>query len=147
MPLFDAYAGQNRPSTNNDARLNPILKPGLGLPQSILCIVPAIDVLAAEQISFIERVNQDLESEGSGKGRKAGRQWCLRNGFMDGWSVCGHGTQRPMDKRELISFAVPTRLFDNKDDRERAFEAPKHSSNCRNTPGQRSNRLLSHTKP
>lgn len=62
MPLFDAYAGPTREQTRDDPRLNPILKDLRDLPEDLLLIVPAIDILVHEQLAFIQRLRQEQRS-------------------------------------------------------------------------------------
>ena len=87
MPLFDAYAGPVRDSKKDDSRLNPILKDIESLPENILLIVPAIDILVHEQLTFIERIRRDLEgADGSHRHRKF-EAILFEKGFH-GWLEC-----------------------------------------------------------
>lgn len=86
-PLFDAYAGGSerlQALRNADSRLSPILKPLDDLPENVLLIVAGIDILQHEQLSFIQRLNEDLASVGATQ--KARRFECIvfEKGFH-GW--------------------------------------------------------------
>ncbi|KAF5003384.1 hypothetical protein FDECE_10063 [Fusarium decemcellulare] len=64
LPLFDTYAAPARAKHFEDPRLSPVLAKRETLPERILFVVPAIDILVAEQIEFAERVNgEDGERE------------------------------------------------------------------------------------
>ncbi|UNI24708.1 hypothetical protein JDV02_010435 [Purpureocillium takamizusanense] len=81
VPLFDAYmAGARRAKTtmghrggdydDGDARLNPVLARRETLPERMLLVVPAVDILYAEQMAFAERVNGEDEREGRRERRR-----------------------------------------------------------------------------
>lgn len=63
-PLFDAYAGPARAKHMDDPRLSPALAARETLPGRILLVVPALDILVAEQMAFAERVNGEDTAEG-----------------------------------------------------------------------------------
>ncbi|KJZ68780.1 hypothetical protein HIM_11824 [Hirsutella minnesotensis 3608] len=58
LPLMDAYAKPARVRHMNDPRLSPTLAKPDTLPERILLVVAAIDILYAEQMAFAERVNE-----------------------------------------------------------------------------------------
>jgi acetyl esterase/lipase len=62
MPLFDAYARPARAKHAADARLHPALATRETLPDRMLLVVAAVDILFDEQVAFQERVR----SEGRG---------------------------------------------------------------------------------
>lgn len=64
FPLFDAYAAPARANHFEDPRLSPVLADRKTLPKRILLIVPAIDILLAEQMQFAHRVNAEDQAEG-----------------------------------------------------------------------------------
>jgi hypothetical protein len=70
LPLYDSYAGPVRSRTVNDSQLNPILADVEKLPQDMLLIIPAIDILVHEQLTFIERVKEDLKKRGEESNRR-----------------------------------------------------------------------------
>ncbi|KAK6441730.1 hypothetical protein LTR95_002038 [Oleoguttula sp. CCFEE 5521] len=70
MPLFDAYALPARAGGGSDSRLNPILKHTDELPRDMLFINAGIDILLAEQLALVSRVQRDLKEDGSVTGRR-----------------------------------------------------------------------------
>ncbi|KAG8528314.1 uncharacterized protein KY384_007231 [Bacidia gigantensis] len=63
MPLFDAYAGPARAKEKANSRLSPIVAPYLTLPPHIFMIVPEIDILFNEQVTFLRRVLTEIEED------------------------------------------------------------------------------------
>ncbi|KAH7153300.1 Alpha/Beta hydrolase protein [Dactylonectria macrodidyma] len=62
FPLFDAYASSARATHPDDPRLSPVLAKRETLPERMLLVIPAIDILVAEQTAFAERINnEDLQ--------------------------------------------------------------------------------------
>ena len=53
-----------------DATLNPILKPLDETPDSVLFVVALIDILVKEQLTMIERLKKDVETQGSASSRR-----------------------------------------------------------------------------
>ncbi|KAF2108358.1 Alpha/Beta hydrolase protein [Lophiotrema nucula] len=86
MPLFDAYAAPVRPECDGDARLHPILARKEALPRDVLVVVAGIDILAHEQLSFVERVQGELEGEGNPEGRRVEARVFER--AFHGWLEC-----------------------------------------------------------
>lgn len=60
IPMFDSYAGPNRARDWNDPRLHPYIADVKSLPRDILFIVAAVDILAHEQLTFVERLKRDI---------------------------------------------------------------------------------------
>lgn len=85
MPLFDAYAGPVRDRALEDDRLHPALKTRDDLPTNVLFIVASIDIVAHEQLTFIERVRNELQERG-GHSRRF-ESVVFDNGFH-GWIDC-----------------------------------------------------------
>lgn len=86
QPLFDAYAGGSESlqlRRKDDARLSPILKPLDELPENVLLVVAAIDILVHEQLTFIDRLNRDVEANGEGD-RRVFESIVFEKGFH-GW--------------------------------------------------------------
>jgi hypothetical protein len=86
--LMDAYAERARNDYLDDPRMNSMpakLKP---LPNDVLLIVPAIDILVHEQLTFAERIKVEIQADpdGEGKGRSFGAVVC-EEGFH-GWTEC-----------------------------------------------------------
>ncbi|KAF3919030.1 hypothetical protein ABW21_db0201046 [Orbilia brochopaga] len=65
LPVFDAYAGPERPKHLTDERLNVILAPVDKLPRDMLFLVPTMDILLHEQTVFVDRLKK--ETEGSSR--------------------------------------------------------------------------------
>jgi acetyl esterase/lipase len=64
MPLFDAYARPARTGNLENPRFAPILSNINKLPNDILLIIAGIDILAHEQLTFVERVKKDIADRG-----------------------------------------------------------------------------------
>ncbi|KAK3697123.1 hypothetical protein LTR37_017619 [Vermiconidia calcicola] len=103
MPLFDAYAGPVRDRTQDDFRLNPILKDVDELPQHILLIVAGIDILAHEELTFLERIRNERRARGQDERRRFDAL-VFDEGFH-GW------------------LELPSSLVDNKADQKKAYDA------------------------
>lgn len=87
LPLFDAYASPSRAANLTNPRLNPILAAAETLPRDMLFIIPTIDILLHEQLTFVERLKR--ETEGSGRrieSRLVEGQW---HGWAElpGWAI------------------------------------------------------------
>lgn len=63
LPLFDAYAQPARAKHMDDPRLNPVLARTETLPERVLLVVAAIDILYAEQMAFKERINKEAKRD------------------------------------------------------------------------------------
>jgi hypothetical protein len=69
-------------------RLSPIVAELDTLPKDLLLIIPAMDILAHEQLSFVERVNKEIEERG---GEEATGRRCVSRVFekgFHGWIEC-----------------------------------------------------------
>ncbi|KAI9163111.1 Arylacetamide deacetylase-like [Paramyrothecium foliicola] len=64
VPLFDTYPGPVRAKHFDDPRLSPALAVRETLPQRILLVVPAMDILVAELLAFADRVNDEDKRAG-----------------------------------------------------------------------------------
>ncbi|KAJ9667779.1 hypothetical protein H2201_001965 [Coniosporium apollinis] len=87
LPLYDAYAGPSRTANLSNPRLHPILAAADTLPRDMLFIIPTIDILLHEQLTFVERLKR--ETEGSGRrieSRLVEGQW---HGWAElpGWAI------------------------------------------------------------
>ncbi|KAF2796571.1 alpha/beta-hydrolase [Melanomma pulvis-pyrius CBS 109.77] len=65
LPLFDAYAGLSRAENLANPRLNLIVADKATLPGEVLFVVAGIDILLHEQLTFVQRVEAELEREGN----------------------------------------------------------------------------------
>ncbi|KFY65555.1 hypothetical protein V496_02498 [Pseudogymnoascus sp. VKM F-4515 (FW-2607)] len=70
QPLFDSYAALSRAENMNNPRLSPIVADIKSLPENILMVVPGIDILAHEQITFIKRLNEEVAKDTKGHDRR-----------------------------------------------------------------------------
>ncbi|OQN98053.1 hypothetical protein B0A48_15885 [Cryoendolithus antarcticus] len=107
LPLFDAYAMPARAPGGSDARLNPILKHIDALPRDMLFINAGIDILLAEQLAFVSRVQRDLEIDGSVTGRQ--RRIVARTfdkGFHGWLELPSWLIANERDKREAYDAAI-----------------------------------------
>ena len=84
MPLFDAYASPARAANMSNPRFAPIIADVDQLPENMLLIVAAIDILLHEQLIFVERVKKDLADRASSRVVEAK---VFENGFH-GWLEC-----------------------------------------------------------
>ncbi|KAJ4303668.1 hypothetical protein N0V90_002569 [Kalmusia sp. IMI 367209] len=75
MPLYDAYAGPNRERDWDDARLNTLLMRKEMLPDDLLLIIAGMDILAHEQLEFVERLRNESGSGRAGEKRVEARVW------------------------------------------------------------------------
>lgn len=66
LPLFDAYAKAGRPAQMDDPRLHPGLAKRETLPERMLLVVAAIDILYEEQMAFKERINREARGDCEG---------------------------------------------------------------------------------
>ncbi|KAH6999664.1 putative lipase/esterase family protein [Ilyonectria destructans] len=64
LPLFDAYASPARATHLNNPRLSPVLAKRETLPERVLFVIPAIDIVVAEQMAFAERINGEDQQNG-----------------------------------------------------------------------------------
>jgi acetyl esterase/lipase len=88
MPLFDAYAQPARAENMDNPRYAPVLSDIDMLPDKMLLIVAGIDILAHEQLTFVERVKKDITDRGQ-DGKKRIECKVYDKGFH-GWLECGY---------------------------------------------------------
>lgn len=87
MPLFDAYAQPARTKNMASPRFAPTLSDISKLPNDMLLIIAGIDILALEQLTFVERVKKDIEARGENERRieanvyDKGFHGCLECGY------------------------------------------------------------------
>ena|ERR1700712_1408826 len=63
IPLFDAYAAPARAENLKNPRLSPIVASLETLPENMLFVIPTIDILLHEQLTFVERLQQELAKD------------------------------------------------------------------------------------
>ena len=80
-PLFYAYASPAIDKNRDNPRLNPILASVETLPKDLLMIIPTMDILLHEQLSFLKRLQEEAKS-----GRRIESR--LFEGQLHGWTEC-----------------------------------------------------------
>ncbi|KAL5392690.1 hypothetical protein DPSP01_000393 [Paraphaeosphaeria sporulosa] len=68
-PLYDSYAEPTRKRDGDDARINVVVSEKETLPANMFFVVAGIDILACEQLAFVERVRGELDKEGGSEER------------------------------------------------------------------------------
>lgn len=63
LPLFDSYPGPVREREFNNPRMSPYLARLEDLPESMLLVVPAVDILVHEQLTFAERLKSEIVND------------------------------------------------------------------------------------
>ena len=63
LPLFDSYPGPVRADNMTNPRMSPILSDVDKLPERMLLVVPEMDILVHEQLTFVERVKKEIEEK------------------------------------------------------------------------------------
>jgi acetyl esterase/lipase len=63
LPLFDSYAGPAREDNLENPRLNIITADKAMLPNDMFFVAAGIDILLHEQLTFVQRVKDELQSE------------------------------------------------------------------------------------
>lgn len=70
QPLFDSYAASARAENTKNPRFSPIVADVENLPENILMVIPGIDILAYEQMTFIQRLKEDGAKDAKGADRR-----------------------------------------------------------------------------
>jgi hypothetical protein len=70
LPLMDSYAAAGRVHHLNDPRLSPYVAKLETLPTDILMLVPTVDILVHEQLTFIERLKAESKTTQAHRGRR-----------------------------------------------------------------------------
>jgi alpha/beta hydrolase fold len=86
MPLFDAYASAARVANLDNPRLNPIVASLDTLPENMLFIVPTLDILLHEQLTFIERLKGEAAKNVNYAGRRI--ESLMFDGQIHGFLEC-----------------------------------------------------------
>ena len=71
--------------------MHPILERTKDLPDNILCIVAGIDIVTHEQLTFVERVKAELNSNGQPTSKRTVEAVVFDNAFH-GWFERKYGT-------------------------------------------------------
>lgn len=85
LPLFDSYAGPVRAKNMTNPRMSPILADVEKLPERMLLIVPALDILVHEQLSFVERVKKEINENGLDESEGRSCEALYLEGAFHGW--------------------------------------------------------------
>jgi acetyl esterase/lipase len=88
LPLMDAYAERARKDHMEDPRMNPMLAELETLPKDVLLIVPAVDILVHEQLTFAERIKGEIEADPNGKGNGRSFEAVVYEKGFHGWTEC-----------------------------------------------------------
>ncbi|ORY12594.1 alpha/beta hydrolase fold-domain-containing protein [Clohesyomyces aquaticus] len=89
IPLYTSYyAAPIMQQEAQNPRLNPIVAEVGDLPRDMLFIVPEIDILVHEQLSFVERVRGELERGGDGGTRERRVDAKVIERAFHGWVEC-----------------------------------------------------------
>ena len=105
LPLYDSYAVTTRPASLTDSRCNPILASAHKLPEKVLMVIPTIDILVHEQLTFVERVKGDIEKTGEeGKDREI--EAMVMKGCFHGWLELPSGVIREETRKQVFERAV-----------------------------------------
>ncbi|KIW05571.1 uncharacterized protein PV09_03446 [Verruconis gallopava] len=99
LPLYDAYAGPVRAENMENPRLSPILSDVGRLPERMLLIVPAIDILVHEQLTFVERVQRELVENGLDKQGRSCEAHVVEGAFH-GWLELPYLPRALKEKRD-----------------------------------------------
>ncbi len=88
LPLMDAYVERARKDHMEDPRMNPMLAKLETLPKDVLLIVPAVDILVHEQLTFTERIKGEIEADPNGKGNRRSFEAVVYEKGFHGWTEC-----------------------------------------------------------
>jgi acetyl esterase/lipase len=86
LPLYDSYPAPMRKENMENPRMSPVLANLESLPKRILLIVPLIDILVHEQLTFVERLREEAEKHADG-GKWKIETKIYEKGFH-GWLEC-----------------------------------------------------------
>ncbi|GKT56397.1 lipase esterase family [Colletotrichum tofieldiae] len=64
QPLYDSYAAPSKAKDLDNPRMSPFLASEETLPERMVLVVAAIDILVQEQLMFVERVKNEREAKG-----------------------------------------------------------------------------------
>ncbi|GKT44472.1 lipase 2 [Colletotrichum spaethianum] len=63
QPLYDSYAAPSKAKDMDNPRMSPCLASEETLPENMLLVVAAIDILVQEQLMFVERVKKERKEK------------------------------------------------------------------------------------
>ena len=90
LPLYDSYPGHVREREFNNPRMSPYLAKLEDLPENILLVVPGIDILVHEQLTFAERLRSEIERDSKYAGRRVETLYNEKafHGYLQGQCHC-----------------------------------------------------------
>lgn len=83
LPLMDAYAESARAQNMENPRLSPFFARLETLPENMLFVIPAIDILLHEQVTFVERLQAELANSADATERRI--ESLVVEGQIHGW--------------------------------------------------------------
>ncbi|KAF2402427.1 alpha/beta-hydrolase [Trichodelitschia bisporula] len=101
LPLMDAYGAGGRVAHAKSPRFSPIIAAVDDLPDDMLFVIPAVDVLQHEQLAFVKRVRSELEARGE-TGRRV--EGVVFDGMIHGWMELPGVF--PAEKKRALDLAV-----------------------------------------
>lgn len=88
LPLMDAYAEHARKDHMDDPRMSPMLAKMETLPKDVLLIMPAIDILVHEELTFAERIRGEIAADPDGRGKGRSFEAAVYEDGFHGWCEC-----------------------------------------------------------
>ena len=70
LPLYDSYPGPVRHREINNPRMSPYLAKLEALPENMLLVIAAIDIVVHEQLTFAERLKNEIARDPKHAGRR-----------------------------------------------------------------------------
>jgi acetyl esterase/lipase len=70
MPLYDAYPGPVRAQNMENPRMSPAIASLETLPEDMLIVVAALDIVVHEQLTFVERLKEEIARDPKHAGRR-----------------------------------------------------------------------------
>jgi hypothetical protein len=95
FPLFDSYAGPMRAQNVENPRLSPMLASLDTIPEDILFVIPTIDILLHEELTFVERLRKEAAQDPSHSKRRI--ETLMVEGQFHGWNDCKFGERNLFD--------------------------------------------------
>jgi acetyl esterase/lipase len=120
LPLFDSYAGPARRDNLENPRLNTIIADKGMLPNDMFFVAAGIDILLHEQLNFVQRVKDELQSERNDEQRI---EVLVEEKGFHGWLECKciSFPSIVFSHNELTMALVPSFVLE--EERKRAFDA------------------------
>jgi acetyl esterase/lipase len=90
QPLFDCYAAPTKVKNMENPRMNPVVAKLETLPDNILLIIPTMDILLHEQLTFVKRLQEEAANADQHAKRKIESK--LFENQIHGWVECKFST-------------------------------------------------------